>query len=265
MQPPAGLDHDPDRGIYAVLAVPWGEEIEPPHRDAGHVFDRGEVHLPDLSEDPPVNMDHHADSVVGVIVGAATDDRGLWCSVKMGRRGRSLLLAGFRAVSPEIAEDGRLIGLALATVAPSGLPSARVLVPQSQAPAPAMAASRAIVGPSALDVGKAPVGPAEWEGPAWGSVGFSSTIGTGAKAAVVSGQWTPPASAGPPNPEDPELVAARARLLFEQARRDREAEQKALQDWHAAARASRERVAAKARAERMVADLGLGDFRRSES
>jgi hypothetical protein len=51
---------------------------------------------------------------------------GMWGSFKLGKRGTELLMAGQTGLSPEVDEDGYLIGVALCVRQPAGLPSARV-------------------------------------------------------------------------------------------------------------------------------------------
>jgi hypothetical protein len=244
--PPDGLAHNPSRGIFRVLVCRWGEAIERPHKHAGTVFDRGDVRLPDrdLLERLPVNVDHGSDQI-GVILSATTDEAGLWASVKFGDQGRYLLAIGFRGVSLETDDEGRLCGLALAVKAPAGLPSAQVLVdgpvtvPRyalapvvastvqlSREPDPFRQKSGTLIGSA-----KAPVNPAEWSAPSFNPRPVPLSLTEAELEAQVV--------------RDREREEDRQRSLVEAASWDWEAEKRRL--WEQGAQMQREHDEAKRR------------------
>jgi hypothetical protein len=225
------------RGIFRALVVPFDEPIEPPHRDSGHRFQWATVRVPADLEKVSMNLDHDTSSEVGIIVGAVKRSDGIWASIKVGLTAERLIAAGYVALSPEISEDGELVGLALAFKGRAGLPSARIvdsLPSLTSADAPTERASVPSLPPVALGNGKAPTAP-EIKSPAWGQVGPQLTIwGTGGRASdVMIPKLKPPPGSfdGAPvlSQIDPEAEVERARRRFEEER----AGLKAWDEWPA--------------------------------
>lgn len=128
LTPPWPGDHD--RGVFPVLAVPWGEPPQGrPDTGRAVALARGQVRQPAELDRVMVNLDHDPGRLVGQVLDLVTDQAGLWALVKLGRTARELVKRGARAVSAETDRDSRLSGLALVT---HGLPvfaSARVFEP----------------------------------------------------------------------------------------------------------------------------------------
>jgi hypothetical protein len=131
LEPPASLPVDEERGIFAVLVLPWGEAASSSHdTDPGRSYSRGEVHQPRDKVRCRVNFDHD-DDVAGAVMRTCSDETGLWAAVKWGRRAQSLIDQGRVGVSAEIDDRGYLEGVALVTdpFNRPGFASAQIVVP----------------------------------------------------------------------------------------------------------------------------------------
>ena len=123
-----------------MCVVPHGEPTSVGHEHEGRTFSQGDVGLP-RSQDVPglaVNLDHGAKRV-GVFASVMSTPDALWASVKFSRRARELIDAGFRSVSMETDDEGRLSGLALISDGAPALPGARVWTDLPPAPPPSSA------------------------------------------------------------------------------------------------------------------------------
>jgi hypothetical protein len=224
LEPPKDLPSGPT--ILRALVVPFDEAILPPHKDAGHRFQWATVRAPADPEKVSMNLDHDT-SEVGMIVAAVKRSDGIWASIKVGLTAERLIAAGYVGVSPEISEDGELIGVALCKKAPAGLLSARIVdLPSfTSAEAPTERASVPSFPPIGLGT-KAPEAPTEFKSAlAWGQVGETMTIwGTGGKASDLEEgpklKQPPGSFNGAPvlSQIDPVLEAERARRRFEEIR-----------------------------------------------
>jgi hypothetical protein len=142
LTPPESLPVNEARGLYRALVVPWGEAPVGPVE--GHPADPltpGSVRLPDPADVGAgrvgVNYDHGPSMAGQVIAATNVLAEGIWCSVKLSTKARSLVRQGYTSLSAETDTRGRLSGVALMVARPAAFQSARVVFsgsPPSQPP-----------------------------------------------------------------------------------------------------------------------------------
>lgn len=138
---PAGLEFDPatdpQRRRHLVLAMPWGAQVDPRHKDSGgYVLQRGDVLVDrELARQGFVNVDHRP-GMVGQIVDALENEVGIWAVVDFTEEGEQLFAAGNVDVSAEIIQPNlRWYFSGLALISPDeepAIPGARVVFSNKQ-------------------------------------------------------------------------------------------------------------------------------------
>lgn len=133
---PAGLEFDPatdpQRRRHLVLAMPWGAQVDPRHKDSGgYVLQRGDVLVdPELARQGFVNVDHRP-GTVGKVVAAIEDERGIWAVVDLTEEGEQVFASGNGDVSAEIIQPNlRWYFSGIALISPDeepAIPGSRVI------------------------------------------------------------------------------------------------------------------------------------------
>jgi hypothetical protein len=110
---------------HRALLLRWGERASQFHDEhPGRSYVRGEVRMP--RRDLSLTANHNG-PVIGIVSSFASTAEGVEAVIKLGRRGEELLDHGHVGLSPEIADDGELIGVALVVDGEPGFRSARII------------------------------------------------------------------------------------------------------------------------------------------
>ena len=97
------------RGVYPCLVLPFDEEVDRSHPESPRTYRWSDVRLPRRQVDL---QDGHDGERIGIASAFVKDRTGIWCAIKVGRRGEEILRRGL-GLSAEVL-DGEITHVALA-------------------------------------------------------------------------------------------------------------------------------------------------------